>query len=168
VVVLSDDRELREQMEHALVEKAIEHDYDAVASYSLAPDVYDVNSRTFLRALANRGIQAVLMLRPSAIGPGSSLESVRGEVSPEMLAVMREFAGEVSTAGSGDLIAVVHLGIYALDGSDATLLSSGAVWLDEEVPTRDEGVARLLELIVTNIDQVRPAIRSHLGLPPLN
>jgi hypothetical protein len=80
---------------------------------------------------------------------------------------MREFAGEVSTAGSDDLIAVVHLGIYALFGDEASLLSSGAVWLDEEVPTREEGVARLLELVVANIDSIRPAIRRHLGLPPL-
>jgi hypothetical protein len=80
---------------------------------------------------------------------------------------MRQFAGEVSTAGSDDLIAVVHLAIYALDGDQASLLSSGAVWLDEEVPTRDEGVSRLLELIVSNVDSIRPAIRRHIGLPPL-
>ena len=167
VVVLTDDQALREEIEHAVVAKALEHDYDAFPSHEMAPDVHDIDSRGFLQTLAGRGIQAVLILRPSAIGEGSSLESVRAEVSPEMFEVMRKFAGEVSTAGSDDLIAVVHLGIYALFGGEPTLLSSGAVWLDEDVPTRDEGVARLLEILVTNIDSVRPAIRRHLGLPPL-
>jgi hypothetical protein len=107
------------------------------------------------------------MVRPSAVGEGSSLESVRAEVSPETFQRMREFAGAVSTASTDDLIAVVHLGVYLLSDGDAILLSSGAVWLDEDVPTRDEGITRLLDLVVTNIDGIRPAIREHVGLPPL-
>jgi hypothetical protein len=167
IAVLSEDQALREEIEDLMVAKALEHNYDAVASHSLTPDVGDLDSRAFLKTLANNDVQALLMLRPSAVGEGSSLESVRSEVSLEMFARMRQFAGEVSTAGSDDLIAVVHLAIYALDGDQASLLSSGAVWLDEEVPTRDEGVSRLLELIVSNVDSIRPAIRRHIGLPPL-
>ena len=167
VVVLSDDPALRAEVEDALVTKAREHNYDAVASHTIVPDIADANSRAFMRTLARSGMQLVLMLRPSAVGEGSSLESVRAEVPPATFEVMREFAGEVSTASTDDLIAVVHLGVYALSDGDASLLSSGAVWLDEQVPTREEGVARLLDLVVTNIDGVRPAIRSHLGLPPL-
>jgi hypothetical protein len=167
VVVLSDDPALRAQVEDALVAKAREHDYDAVASYSIVPDIADADSRGFMKSLASSGMQAVLMVRPSAVGEGSSLESVRAEVSPETFQRMREFAGAVSTASTDDLIAVVHLGVYLLSDGDAILLSSGAVWLDEDVPTRDEGITRLLDLVVTNIDGIRPAIREHVGLPPL-
>jgi hypothetical protein len=167
VVVLSDDPQLRQEVEDALVIKAREHAYDAVASHAIVADIADADSRAFMNTLGKSGIQAVLMLRPSAVGEGSSLESVRAEVSPETFERMREFAGEVSTAGTDDLIAVVHLGVYALDEGTASLLSSGAVWLDEEVATREEGVERLLDLVVTNIDGIRPAIRRHLGLPPL-
>ena len=167
VVVLSDDPALRQEVEDALVSKAREHNYDAVASHTIVPDIADADSRGFMNTLGNSGMQAVLMLRPSAVGEGSSLESVRAEVSPETFERMREFAGEVSTASVDDLIAVVHLGIYALDDGTASLLSSGAVWLDEDVPTREEGISRLLDLVVTNVDSIRPAIRRHLGLPPL-
>ena len=167
VVVLTDDPALREEVENALVAKAREHSYDAVASYSIVPEIADADSRAFMRTLPSRGMQAVLMVRPSAVGEGSSLESVRAEVSPEAFERMREFAGEVSTASTDDLIAVVHLGVYALQDGDASLLSSGAVWLDEDVPDREEGIERLLDLVVTNIDGIRPAIRQHLGLPPL-
>jgi hypothetical protein len=167
VVVLSDDQALRQEIEHAVVAEALEHDYDAVPSHEIAPDADDLDGRAFLNKLADRGIRAVLMLRPAAVGEGASLELVRNEVSPEMFEAMRKFAGEVSTMGSDELIAVVHLAIYALDGNDATMLSSGAVWLDEDVSTREEGIARLLELIAMNIDNVRPAIRRHLGMPPL-
>jgi hypothetical protein len=158
---------LRREVEDALVVKARAHDYDAVPSYSIVPDIADADSRAFMKTLATSGMQAVLMVRPSAVGEGSSLESVRAEVSPETFERMREFAGEVSTASADDLIAVVHLGLYMLEDGEETLLSSGAVWLDEEVATREEGVERLLDLVVTNIDSIRPAIRRHLGLPPL-
>jgi len=167
VVVLSDDNALRQEMEQAVVGTAIEHNYDAVASYEITPDVSDLNSRDFLRALEDKGVQTVLMLRPAAVGAGSSLESVQREVSPEMFQVMREYAGAVSETGPDDLIAVVHIGIYTIDGGRATLLSSGAVWLDEEVESQEVGVERLLVLIADRIDAVRPAIREHLGLPPL-
>lgn len=167
VVVLSDDPALREEVEDALVVRAREHNYDAVASHMIVADIGDADSRAFMRTLADSGMQAVLMLRPSAVGEGSSLESVRAEVPDETFERMREFAGEVSSASTDDLIAVVHLGVYALDDGDASLLSSGAVWLDEQVANREEGIARLLDLVVTNIDGIRPAIRQHLGLPPL-
>ena len=86
-----------------------------------------------------------------------------------MLANMRAFAGEVSSSGGDDLIAVVHLAIYTLaPNSKPELISSGAVWLDEPVEDRAQGISRLQDLILGNVDGVRPAIRQHLGLPPLN
>ena len=108
----------------------------------------------------------VKTISPSPM-PCANSARCSAEVPDETFERMREFAGEVSSASTDDLIAVVHLGVYALDDGDASLLSSGAVWLDEQVANREEGIARLLDLVVTNIDGIRPAIRQHLGLPPL-
>jgi hypothetical protein len=129
--------------------------------------VNDVNDSRFTRALAEKGIEAVLVIKPAAIGEGSAVESVSDEVSSGLLARIREFAGEVSTPDSGGVIAVVHLAIYTLEDGDANLVSSGAVWLDQEVADRNEGIERLENLIVDNVNAVRPAIRRHFGLPRL-
>jgi hypothetical protein len=66
-----------------------------------------------------------------------------------------------------DLLAVVHLAIYTIDDAGAHLISGGAVWLDEPVENQKEGIERLQELILYNVNAVRPAIRRHFGLPPL-
>jgi hypothetical protein len=138
-----------------------------VTSYDLVPKVSDVRSRSFIKTLAARGVKMVLMVRPAAIGSGSSLDAVRKEVSPAMLQDMKNFAKAVSPPGGHDLIAVVHFAIYMIDTGKAELLSPGAVWLDEPVKNRDEGIARLQDLIVANVDAARPAIRNYFGMPPL-
>ena len=167
IVALTDDPALRARFETSLAAKAREHDYDAVTSYDLVPDVDDVNGRGFLRTLEVNSVRAVLMLRPAAIGAGSSLESVRNEVSEDLYANMRKFAGEVSSSGGDDLIAVVHMAIYTIADGTPDLISAGAVWLDEPVENQAEGIGRLQDLMLRNVDAVRPAIRQHLGLPPL-
>jgi hypothetical protein len=167
VVALTDDPVLREKFETRLVARARNNSYDAVTSFDIVPDVQDVDNRGFVDELRAHGIQLVLMLRPAALGEGSSIESVRAEIAPEMFEKIREFAGEVSASGPDDLIAVVHMAIYTIDDDGAHLLSAGAVWLDEPVEDEDEGIERLQDLIEYNINAVRPAIRRHLGLPPL-
>jgi hypothetical protein len=167
IAALADDADTRAAFEDGLAAKARTHEYDAVPTYDIVPDARDLDEEEFLRELASRGIQTVLMLRPASIGAGSSLESVRNEVSPKLYNDMQRFAKRVSTTGPNDLIAVVHMAIYLLEDGDAELLSSGAVWLDDPVETREEGIRRLEDLVLTNVDAVRPAIRRHLGLPPL-
>jgi hypothetical protein len=167
VVALTDDPMLRADFERELVAKARDHRYDAVTSYDLVPKVADVRSKSFIKTLTAKGVKVVLMVRPAAIGPGSSLDAVRDEVSPAMLQDMKSFAKAVSPPGGHDLIAVVHLAIYAIDTGKAELLSPGAVWLDEPVKDRAEGIARLQDLIVANVDAARPAIRKYFGMPPL-
>lgn len=167
VVVLAETPELRAEMEDGLVAKARAIQYNAVASYNLVPDVTDVNNRDFIREMLTNDIGAVLMVRPAAVGPGASLESVRDAVDPAVFENMRRFAGEVSRAGEDDILAVVHLAIYLISIDGAELIGSGAVWLDEPNPNREEGIERLENLIVANVNGVRPAIRRHLGLPPL-
>jgi hypothetical protein len=167
IVALSNPK-VREEFESGLVAKARAHRYDAITSYDLVPKVYNVRDRDFIKTLTAKGVQAVLMVRPAAVGAGSSLDAVKKEVSPTVLEDMRTFAKEVSPSGGEDLIAVVHLAIYMIDTGKPELVSSGAVWLDEPVKDRDEGIARLQDLIVANVDAARPAIRKHYGLPPLD
>lgn len=167
VAALADDEQLRSSFERDLVALARANDYDATTTYDIMEDVHALDDRAFVDALRARGVQTVLMLRPAAVGEGSSLESVRNEVSPRLFANMQRFARSVSDAGGEDLIAVVHLGIYMIDSGRPEMISSGAVWLDEPVTNRAEGIARLQALVLQNVNGVRPAIRRHLGLPPL-
>jgi hypothetical protein len=167
VVALAAEPALRSEFEEGLVEKARELQYNAVPSYDLVPDVTDVDDRDFIKRMLTSGVGAVLMVRPASVGANASLESVKDAVSPTVYANMRAFAGEISRSGEADILAVVHLAIYLISIDGAELIGSGAVWLDEPAPSRDEAIERLQNLIVANVDGVRPAIRDHLGLPPL-
>jgi len=138
-----------------------------VTSYDITSDVDNLDTDAFLKALSDRGVQAVLMVRPAAVGAGSSLEAVRNEVPSRTFTDMQKFAKRTSGSDANDLIAVVHLAIYTLTAKKPELVSSGAVWLDEPVTDRAEGIKRLQGLILQNVDAVRPSIRRHLGLPPL-
>jgi hypothetical protein len=167
VVALTEDAALRRSFETELVAMAKSHAYDAVTSYDITSDVESLDTDAFLQALASRGIQAVLMVRPAAVGEGASLESVRNEVSSRTFADMQRFAKRPSGPGTDELIAIVHLAIYTLTAKKPELVSAGAVWLDEPVVDRADGIKRLQGLILANVDAVRPSIRRHLGLPPL-
>ena len=91
VVALTDDVALRQSFESELAALARSHAYDAVTSYDITSDVESLDRDEFLQALAARGIQAVLMVRPAAVGEGSSLESVRNEVSSRAFEDMQRF-----------------------------------------------------------------------------
>lgn len=167
VVALTEDAALREEFERGLVAKAREHNYDAVTSYDLVPTVTDVDNREFIDTMLANRVDVVLLVRPAAIGPGSSLDSVRKEVSAKTLTDMRSFARKVSDSGGDDLIAVVHLAVYLFYTRDPVVISSGAVWLDEPVADRAEAIARLQDLVVETVDAARPAIRRHYRLAPV-
>ena len=167
VVALTDDPALRADFERTLVAKAREHNYDAVTSYDLAPTVTEVDSKQFVDTMLANKIDLVLLIRPAAIGPESSLDSVRKEVNAKTLTDMRDFARKVSDSGGDDLIAVVHMAVYLFYGRDPEVISSGAVWLDEPVQDRAEAIARLQDLVLANIDAARPAIRRYYRLAPV-
>ena len=139
VVALTEDPALRADFERQLVAKAREHNYDAVTSYDLVPTITDVDNREFVDTMLANKIDLVLLVRPAAIGPDSSLDSVRKEVNAKTLTDMRDFAKKVSNSNGDDLIAVVHLAVYLFYGRDPEVISSGAVWLDEPVQDRAEG-----------------------------
>jgi hypothetical protein len=167
VVALTEDSALRADFERQLVAKAREHNYDAVTSYDLVPTVTDVDNREFVDTMLANKVDLVLLLRPAAIGPDSSLDSVRKEVSAKTLPDMRDFAKKVSDSDGDDLIAVVHMAIYVFYTRDPVVVSSGAVWLDEPVQDRAEGIARVQDLVLDNIDAARPNIRRHYRLAPV-
>ena len=167
VVALTDDPALRADFERTLVAKAREHNYDAVTSYDLVPTVTDVDNREFVDTMLANKVDLVLLLRPAAIGPGSSLDSVRKEVNAKTLTDMRDFAKKVSGSDGDDLIAVVHMAVYLFYTRDPVVISSGAVWLDEPVQDRAEGIARLQDLVLETVDAARPAIRRHYRLAPV-
>jgi hypothetical protein len=167
VVALTNDSALRADFERGLVAKAREHSYDAVTSYDLVPGITDVRDREFVDTMLANKIDVVLLVRPAAIGPGSSLDSVRKEVSAKTLTDMHDFAKKVSDSDGDDLIAVIHMAVYLFYGRDPEVISSGAVWLDEPAQDRAEGISRLQDLMVENIDAARPAIRRHYRLAPL-
>ena len=164
VVALTEDPALRADFERELVAKAREHGYDAVTSYDLAPEVTDVDSRDFVDTMLANRVDVLLLVRPAAIGPGASLDSVSKEVSAKTLTDMRDFAKEVSDSGADDLLAVIHLAVYLFYGRDPVVISSGAVWLDEPVQDRAEAVTRLQDLVIENVDAARPGIRRHYRL----
>ena len=71
------------------------------------------------------------------------------------------------TVNVDDLIAVVHMAVYLFYTRDPVVISSGAVWLDEPVQDRAEGVSRVQDLVLDTIDAARPAIRRHYRLAPV-
>jgi len=167
VVALTKDPALRADFERQLVAKAREHDYDAVTSYDLVPNVTDVRGTKFVDTMLANKVDVVWLLRPAAIGPDASLDSVRKEVSAKTLTDMRDFAKKVSPSDGDDLLAVVHQAVYLFYGRDPVVISSGAVWLDEPVQDRAEGIARVQDLALANIDAARPALRRYYRLRQL-
>ena len=159
VVALTADPALRSAFEKELVAKARTHDYDAITSYDLVPTVTEVDSKEFIDTMLANKVDLVWLLRPAAIGPDASLDSVRKEVSPKTLTDMRDFARKVSKSGGNDLIAVIHMAVYLFYGREPEVITSGAVWLDEPVQDRAEGVARVQDLALENLDGARPALR---------
>jgi len=167
VVALTDDAALRADFEREIVAKARARNYDAITSYDLVPDVTDVDNREFIDTMLANNVDVVVLLRPAAIGPGSSLDSVRKEVSAKTLTKMRSFAKQVSESGADDLIAVVHMAIYLFYTRDLEVISSGAIWLDEPVQDRAEAIERLQDLTLDTIDAARPSIRRYYRLAPI-
>jgi hypothetical protein len=167
VVALTQDPALRADFERQLVEKARARNYDAVTSYDLVPNVTDVRSREFVDTMLANKVDLVWLIRPAAVGPDSSLDAVRKQVSAKTLTDMKDFAKKVSESDGDDVIAVVHMAVYVFYTRDPVMVSSGAVWLDEPVEDRAEGVSRIQDLVLDTIDAARPAIRRHYRLAPV-
>lgn len=162
VAVLVDDARFRAQLEESLVTKGRQHGFDLVASHTLLPDARDLSAEDAPALLGTKGVQVVVMLRPAAVGPGTSLEAVRDSLPPGLYSQMRRFAATASAAGPDDLIAVVQVAIYALASDEPRLATAGAVWLSEPVASREEGIAKLEDMLLQNVEAAREQIRRNL------
>jgi hypothetical protein len=162
IVVLVDDARLRTEMEDSLVAKARSHGFDAMASHLQVADVRDFTGVATPPALRSQGVNVVVMLRPAAVGAGASLESVRDSLPAGLYSQMREFASHSSGVDTDELIAVVHVAIYSVARDEPRLVTAGAVWLSEPVASRQEGIERLEDMLLQNVEAARAQIRSHL------
>lgn len=167
LVALVDDPGTRASFEDGLAAKLKAADYVAVPSYGIVAETADFDDANFVSRLSSAGVDGIVMMQPVALGPGASLAAVRDEVPADVYRNMRAFARKISAGGDDELVAVVHTAVYMLKGQGAELLSSGAVWLDEPPTSRADGVEKLQDLIVANMNRARPAVREYLGLPPL-
>src|SRR5690606_8245460 len=68
IAALAEESEVRSDFENGLASKARGHEYDAVTTYDIEPDVEKLRGDRFMRELSSRGVQAVLMLRPASVG----------------------------------------------------------------------------------------------------
>lgn len=162
VVALTDDPKLRAAFEDGVVAKVGGHGLLLVASHDIVRDVRDVDGRGFLGDLDARRLAGVLLLRPAPLGPHSSLTSVRAAITPDILRDFGAFAKRVSHIGPRDAPAVVHIGVYLLEGGAASLLTAGATWLDTDAGSRAEAAGRLESLVALNLERAAPAIREAL------
>ena len=60
VVALAAQPDLRAEFESGLVAKALEHNYDAVTTYDIIPDVEDAENPDFIARLRSHGVETVL------------------------------------------------------------------------------------------------------------
>lgn len=162
LVALVDDAALRASFEDTLAAKGVQHGFQAVPSHTLVPRLSDFKSRKVPAALRKQGINVLVMMRPAAVGPGSSLESVRDSLPAGLYDNMRDFAGRASGADADDLIAVVHVAIYSAATSQPKLVTAGAVWLSEPVESRQQGIDRLQDMLIANVESAREQIRQQL------
>ncbi len=167
IVALVEDPAVRADFEEGLVAKFREHNYDAHTTYDFLPDTTGVDDAGFAKRLAEEGIKVILMMRPAAVGAGSTLESVRDQVSPEIYSNIEAFAGEVSPSGGEDVFAVIHMAIYLITEDGAELVSAGASWLEGEAESREQRIEQLQDLILSIVNRARPLLRQRMGLEPL-
>ena len=134
VVALTEDAALRRSFESELVALAKSHSYDAVTSYDITSDVNSLDTDAFLKALSDRGVQAVLMVRPAAVGEGSSLEAVRNEVPSRTFADMQKFAKRPSGPANTIIIPTDRTTAVTMIGISLTMPT--AVMIESSENTR--------------------------------
>jgi hypothetical protein len=162
VVALVKDAKFRAQLEDSLVTKGRTHGFDLVASHQLVADTREFAEGRPPALLRRQGISVIVMVRPASVGAGVTLESVRDSLPPGLYSQMHRFADQTSPADVEDLIAVVHVAIYSLATDEPTLVTAGAVWLNEPVATREEGIAKLEDMLLQNVEAAREQIKRDL------
>lgn len=166
VIALDTDGATRISFEDQLAQALVVDNYDAVASYTLLPDISDITDPSLREKLLNNGINLVMVLRPVDIGTTATIESVQGHLRPDDYGSIQEFV-EGYRGDNFNTQAVIHIAGFLFDAERSMTFWQGVLWLDEEVDSQEQGIDKLIELVLFNLNQSRGSLRKRLGLPPL-
>ena len=167
VVALSKEHNIRRDFENELVKNLRENNYDAVTSYSLLPNISNLRDPALRLKLQEEGIQGVLLLRPIDIGEQASIQSAQKQIAPKTYNTIETFV----TDYRGDDFstqAVIQVSGFLLSEAHTANFWQGIIWLDDTVETRQEGIEKLSDLVLSNLNASRGYLRKRLGLQPLH
>lgn len=166
VVALSDNHKMRQNLENRIVNKLLANHYDATASHLLIKDISNIRDPKLRHKLYARGVRGVLILRPIDVGEKASITSSKDHISPHTYNTIEAF---VTAERRGDFSsrAVVQVSAFIISEQQATSFWSGVVWLDEPAETQQEGLDKLAELVLFNLNAARSYMRQSMGLAPI-
>ena len=166
MVVLSKDQSRRLDFENELVKSLRENNYDAIASHNLIPDMANFRDPNISQKLQKEGIQGVLLLKPIDTGEQASISSAQKRVTSTTYNTIEAFVTDYR-GGDFSTQAVVQVSGYLLSEGNTSNFWQGVIWLDEKVETQQEGIKKLTELVLSNLNASRGYLRKLLGFQPL-
>lgn len=167
VVAVSDEADIRSDFEGALVERLKADNYDAVSSHTLLPSLSDFSHPNTSQELQKKGIQGILLLTPIDVGEQASIKSVKPHLWPKSYGSIESFVHGYRD-GNFDTQVVLQVSGFLISENNLSNFWQGIIWLDDTVTTRQEGIAKLSELVLSNLNASRPYLRKLLGFEPLH
>ncbi|MEH6467168.1 MAG: hypothetical protein V7722_06015 [Porticoccus sp.] len=167
VVVLSKEKNIRRNFEEKLVKNLRANNYDAIASHSLIPDISNLRGPELRQKLQKEGIKGALLLRPIDIGMQASIASAQKQIPPKAYNSIEAFVTDYRE-GDFSTQAVIQVTGFLLTEEQTTNFWQGIIWLDDNVKTREEGIEKLSDLVLSNLNASRGYLRKRLGFKPLN
>lgn len=165
VVAFSDNHRIRQNLENKIVNKLLANHYDVTASHLLIENIKNIRDSKLRHKLYARGIRGVLLLRPIDVGKEASISSSRDRISPHTYNTIEEFVTD-ELQGNFSSRAVVQVSAFIISEQQATSFWSGVIWLDETVESQQEGLDKLAELVLFNLNAARSYMRQSMGLAP--
>ena len=166
VIVLSKEQTIRYDFEEKLVKNLRENNYDAIASHSLIPDISNLRDPELHQKLQKDGIKGALLLRPIDIGEQASITSAQKQIAPKAYDSIEAFVADYRE-GDFSTQAVVQVTGLLLTAEQASTFWQGVIWLDDNVKTQEEGIEKLSDLVLSNLNASRGYLRKRLGFKPL-
>jgi predicted transcriptional regulator len=166
VVVLSKEQSVRLDFENELVKSLRANNYDVIASHNLVPGMADFRDPNIAQKLQNEGVQGVLLLKPIDTGEQASITSAQKRVTSTTYNTIEAFVSDYR-GGNFNTQAVVQVSGYLLSEGNTSNFWQGIIWLDEQVETQQEGIEKLTELVLSNLNASRGYLRKLLGFQPL-
>ena len=166
ILALTDEDDVRHQIEDQLVTTLRAGNYDAVASYTLMPDLDSFQNGSARVQLMGQGIQAALVMRPVDVSLNSPEASARLRLAPEEVNSLTRFI-QAYRGDDFSLGTIVQMAGFLLDSRQSNLFWHGVIWLDNPAETQQDYIDKIVDLAEFNLNQSRGAIRQQLGYPPL-